>query len=545
MSIAISELAAPPSHESSSQLSASNPFPLWRIGILLLIVLGAFLPRLLGLANELWIRPQYQFFPLVLFGSVVLARERLREFGDFRPGSAALVYPVVGVCWALLGFAGLLNSYWLAGVAALIGCGAVILAFGGGSLFWKLLPVWLYLWLAMPLPLGQENLLVRALQPITTETSSRLLDLVGVPHVREGNLITISGKRLFVDESCSGIHSLYSGLACTAFLAIWLRRGVVHTFVLLFGAVGCVIAANVGRVTLITLLEARWRIPVSEGWPHELAGWLAFGVALCLIASTDALLLFLLGRRPLRACDEDVGPPLQNRELRRLPVFHETALSSWPVTAAFCAMALFQLATYWFERGIPMLPTPASLGEQLLPERAGPWQRVGFEVVKRQRRHELGDNSQVWRFQSQGDKLLVSLDYPFPGWHDLVYCYKTQGWVPTGPNQTGAGGFSTKTQLAAAGGRRGYLWFGAFDARGRELPVKTLPLRLRDRLNEWPLLPQRDDRKSVQLPVYQVQLFVECYHQMNADEERQTEELFLYACQRLRTSMASGPERAP
>src|SRR5580698_4662602 len=231
--MSISELDAPPSHESAPQPVASGSFSGWRIGLLLLILAGAFLPRLLGLAHELWIRPQYQFFPLVLIGSVVLARERLRDLTNFRPGPSVLVYAAAGVCWALLGFAGLLNSYWLAGVATLTGLAAVIFAFGGRALFWRLAPVWLYLWLAMPLPLGQDNLLVRALQPTTTEASSRLLDLIGVPHVREGNLVTIPGKRLFVDESCSGIHSLYSALACTAFLAIWLRRGAVHTFLLL------------------------------------------------------------------------------------------------------------------------------------------------------------------------------------------------------------------------------------------------------------------------------------------------------------------------
>ena len=359
--------------------------------------------------------------------------------------------------------------------------------------------------------------------------------------------MTIPGKRLFVDESCSGIHSLYSGLACTAFLAIWLKRSPLHALLLLIGAVGCVVAANIGRVTMIAFLEARWQLPVSEGWPHELAGWLAFAFALALIASTDALLLFLLGSRPLETFAEDLRQPvpIQIREPGRLPGFRETDLSSWPVTAAFSAMALFQVGAWWLERASPTLPLPTSLGEQLLAKRAGPWQRAGFEMVNRERFHELGAASQIWRYQGQDDKLLVSLDYPFSGWHDVVYCYKTQGWVPVGPNQTGAGGFQTKTHLAAAGGLRGYLWFGAFDAQGRDQPVKTLGIRFRDRLANWALLPQRNDSKRIQLPVYQVQLLVECYRQLSADEERQTEELFLDACRRLKHSVASSTENAP
>ncbi len=166
-------------------------------------------------------------------------------------------------------------------------------------------------------------------------------------------------------------------------------------------------------------------------------------------------------------------------------------------------------------------------------------------MVNRPKLHELGANSQVWRFEGHGDKLLVSLDYPFSAWHDVVYCYKTQGWVPAGPQQVSADGLNTKVQLVAAGGRRGYLWFGAFDARGRAQPVKTLPLRFRDRLDNWAMLSPPADRKRVQLPVYQAQLLVECYHQLTADEEGRTEELFLDACQRLQKSVASSSEKAP
>ena len=541
--MSVSELSAPPSCESIEQHSGSSSLSSWRIGLFLLALLGAFLPRLLGLAWELWSMPQYQFFPIVLIGAVVLARARLREFGAFTPGRPVLVYPVLAVSWTFLGFAGLLHSDWLSGVAALLCLAAVIFAVGSVRLFRQLLPIWLFLWLAMPLPLGQDSLLVRALQPITTEASSRLLDKAGVLHVREGNLITVPGKRLFVDESCSGIHSLYSGLACTAFLLIRFKRGTLHSILLLSGAVGCVVAANVGRVTLVAWLEARWQLPVSEGWPHEFAGWLAFGTALALIASTDALLLFLLGCAPRSALDKSAAPPVQARVRERLPAFSLTALSHWPVTIAFCGMAFFQFAVWGFGHDLPSkTPTP-ELGEQLLAEHSGLWQRVGYEVVDRHRRfHELGASSQVWRFQGQAGKLLVSLDYPFPAWHDVVFCYKTQGWVPVGPSVTSDDFFHTSVQLAAAGGRRGYLWFGAFDAAGRDQPIKTLSVRLRDRLA---FFSRNSAGKGPQLPVYQVQLFLECYHQLSADEKRQTEALFSDALERLKNALVLSRKSAP
>src|SRR5205823_3954299 len=113
--------------------------------------------------------------------------------------------------------------------------------FGGRALVLALLPVWLFLWLAVPLPLGLDQNLITSLQPLTARGSSVLLDQLGVFHVRAGNVIEVPGKRLMVEDACSGIHSLFAVLACTSFFALWSGRPGPWALVLIGLSLGWVL----------------------------------------------------------------------------------------------------------------------------------------------------------------------------------------------------------------------------------------------------------------------------------------------------------------
>ena len=405
-----------PMHAAAvAQLPAAH----WKIGLFVVVMFLAFTPLLRHLAVILWAKPQHQFFPLVFVGALILARARLRGLGALTPGSRWIFYSLLTFIWTVLALGVALKSAWLGGVAALAGLLACSFGLGGARLARRMLPVWLFLWLAMSLPLGLDEKLVQALQPLATNASSRLLDLAGVVHVPEGNVVTIAGKRLFVDESCSGIQSLYSGLACTAFLVLWGRRGFVHGALLLASAVAWVLAANMGRVTFVALAEERWHMAASQGWRHEATGWLAFGIALALIASTDRLLLFLLGAGRIRSAEGIETASAEHDESERLPALRISVLPAWPLTAAFGALVLLQAAQLqgsgwqpdqFKERAETAL---AELDDSFLPDRAGPWRRVGFEVKKRTLFHQLGATSQIWHYQGEWNQLSIGLDYPF------------------------------------------------------------------------------------------------------------------------------------
>src|SRR5438045_2648661 len=126
---------------------AVRPFP-WPLLAVTAGVALVLAPLLVQHAQQLWLRPHYQFFPLVLVGAAFLAWQRLRPGEPFTPGSRGLTYGLVGCVWLLSAVAVVVNSSWLGTVAALVLLAAALLGVGGTRLFRRALPAWLLLWLA-------------------------------------------------------------------------------------------------------------------------------------------------------------------------------------------------------------------------------------------------------------------------------------------------------------------------------------------------------------------------------------------------------------
>src|SRR5438067_2029850 len=106
----------------------------WRLGAMGLLWIGAYLPLVSAHARQLWLRPHYQFFPLVLVGAVVLFCSRLKDAGPLSPGSGRWSAMWVSVTLALTAVAVLLNSSWLGAVALLSTLAAVLFGIGGRPL---------------------------------------------------------------------------------------------------------------------------------------------------------------------------------------------------------------------------------------------------------------------------------------------------------------------------------------------------------------------------------------------------------------------------
>ncbi len=64
--------------------------------------------------------------------------------------------------------------------------------------------------------------------------------------------------------------------------------------------------------------------------------------------------------------------------------------------------------------------------EKILEDTIGVWSRVKFEEVKRDHADDFAENSRTFTYR-HGKlcvEVLVSLDFPYDGWHDLCICYE-------------------------------------------------------------------------------------------------------------------------
>src|SRR5262249_24463783 len=140
----------------------------------------------------------------------------------------------------------------------LIACIGIAHIVGGFALIRRMLPIGLLLATVLPPPFGLDHKFILYLQRLATTQASHVLDALDIAHTVEGNIIALSEKQLFVEEACSGIHSLTSVVIVTMILMIWRQRPWLHAFIVMASALVWVLAANCIRIVLIAVAR-EWR----------------------------------------------------------------------------------------------------------------------------------------------------------------------------------------------------------------------------------------------------------------------------------------------
>lgn len=144
----------------------------------------------------------------------------------------------------------------------------------------------------VPLPALIYNSLTFPLQILATELAANTLSLLGVPVLREGNILQLPSGPLSVVEACSGIRSLLSLTFLSLVYGYFMERKLWIRIALLVATVPIAILANGGRVTITGILSMI-RPELAQGFFHESTGWVIFMIALgILVAFHRGLLRF-------------------------------------------------------------------------------------------------------------------------------------------------------------------------------------------------------------------------------------------------------------
>jgi len=160
--------------------------------------------------------------------------------------------------------------------------GAVLFLGGAKRLRIMAFPLFM-LFFMIPIPGVVYNQITFPLQLLASRVAEWTLMAIGIPVLREGNILELAGEKLSVVDACSGIRSLLS----LSFLSLvygyffeektWLR-------VLLFVAtVPIAMIANASRVT-VTGIIADSRPELAHGLFHTAEGWVIFVVAMVMLA---------------------------------------------------------------------------------------------------------------------------------------------------------------------------------------------------------------------------------------------------------------------
>lgn len=493
--------------------------------------------------SSLLARPYYQFVivvPILVFALLQRGRDnRTSVPGDYR--WSWLVIAALATALALLAAATWKWSPWGGMLSCLIAVFSLFWLQTGWSGVSRWLPAWVMCWILLPLPFGWDERLTVGLRGVTTQLTSRVLDQFGTLHVSYMNVIQVPAKSLFIADACSGVHSLYVLIAASLFWALYNRRTILQTVLLVFGAFGMVLFENITRLTVI-VLALGWKMDLSAGTNHLLLGLLLFMLSAGLIISLDQLLLFLLPRRaPLS--DDPLGKRTAKVRVESVP--NDIPPRIWRGTSVLVALFVFCGFAQWFLKpgALPDLtasfqtpPTLPEMGEDGMPKELGGFSRLEYKHIQRVVGDPFGQESQQWLYGSEPLLVQVSVDYPYDGYHDPRLCYSQIGWQVDSaevrsaslPQQDSAKPVAADAPVAIIRMTRplegeAILMFSQFDWGGRitaRLPDRSGVPQLGDaqrRLSALLARPTKSTEAPAQLPLTQVQLLARSAEPMTPD----------------------------
>ena len=263
--------------------------PSWQPILLAGLVIWLYAPILARLARQWWTDPNFSHVFFVPAFSVYVLwqnRDKLRAV-DPAPSSWGLLVVLFSLGTLILGVFG--AELFLSRISLiLLLVGLVIFLYGWPMLRVAAFPL-AFLVLMVPIPSIVLNQITFPLQIFASKLSATILPVLGVPVLREGNVINLPAMPLEVADACSGIRSLLS-LTCLAVMYGYLLEKRIGIRILLAAAsVPIAVIANAFRIVGTGLLVQYWDPDKAEGFFHAFSGWLIFVVSLLMLFALHRL----------------------------------------------------------------------------------------------------------------------------------------------------------------------------------------------------------------------------------------------------------------
>lgn len=298
-------LASPPPPESSilpdagpagpPRLAAYQTLPWLKIGWFSLLIAVCYFPVIRHLVHQ-WSTDDDMghgfFVPLVVGYIVWLKREKLArmEWMGSNWGMALLVWSALQLMVGMLGAELFLQRTALIG--SIVGS---VLYLGGWTVLRELAFPLLLLCFMVPLPSIVYNQITFPLQIFASTVAEKSLWSIGIPVLREGNVLELASQKLSVVEACSGIRSLLSLTFLSLVYGYFFDPKPWMKWVLCAATIPIAIIANATRITLTGVIS-EIDTEFASGFFHLVEGWVIFMVALAMLVLFHRLANAAYGR---------------------------------------------------------------------------------------------------------------------------------------------------------------------------------------------------------------------------------------------------------
>jgi exosortase len=268
----------------------SQPFPWITIACVAALLLVCYAPVLLKL-GQVWATDEdmgHGFFVPLIAGYI--AWQKRSQIENIAPqpnwwGMAVMMWGAVQLYLGTLG-----AELYTARTSIVFSIAGAVLLLGGKKYlrtFW--FPIFL-LFFMVPIPSVIYNEITFPLQLLASRVAEGAISLLGIPIMREGNVLELATQKLDVVEACSGIRSLLTLTFLSLVYGYFCEKRTWLRTVLFFSTIPIAIAANAARVTITGVL-ANFKPELAEGFFHEAEGWVIFMVAFAILAGLHQVLM--------------------------------------------------------------------------------------------------------------------------------------------------------------------------------------------------------------------------------------------------------------
>jgi exosortase len=257
-------------------------FPWPAVVWFLVILIAAYFPILKSLVLQ-WSTDEdvgHGFLVPLVSGYIAWQRRDALAALPRKPAWWGLALMAWGACQAWVGMLG--AELFLQRSAVLISLVGLLLVLGGTALVRALTFPLLLLPFMIPIPAVIYNQITFPLQLFASRVAEFVLELIGIPVFRDGNILELASQKLSVAEACSGIRSLLSLTFLALVYGYFFEKRVWMRWVLFIATIPIAIIANAGRVTITGILS-EIDTSLAGGFFHSLEGWIIFLIALTML----------------------------------------------------------------------------------------------------------------------------------------------------------------------------------------------------------------------------------------------------------------------
>jgi exosortase D (VPLPA-CTERM-specific) len=233
--------------------------------------------------------------------------------------------------------------------------------------------------LTLPFPNFIYNLTTMYLRLVSSKVGVLLIQIIGIPAYREGNVIDVGVGQLQVADACSGLNSFISLIVLSILYTYSKKSAFWKKALVVASSIPLSVLGNSVRIAVTAWLYVRIGPEVADGFFHTLSGMITFAVVfILLLILSYCLELIPFPKTATVTLEQPDGPRSQPVALTLVSDHDDrsgTALNSWLSLVSspkVWGTLLLLFGTAYFSSGIDFIHPPRKSFDQF-PDHINGW----------------------------------------------------------------------------------------------------------------------------------------------------------------------------